>query len=106
MLEHRGGSSRLYIPLQPPAGATTRTVDLRLLPDGRVGLPAYTSLTSLLRNCGSAQPWGLIDERGLAQIRASADIDIVLLDGELPLQDKRFPETGHAHEPLTTDPAR
>lgn len=83
-------ASRLYVPLQRSSGGASRVVDLRILPDGRVGLTAYTSLRSLVDHCGDGQPWGLIDDKGLAEIRLSADMDVVLLDAELPKHDKQF----------------
>ena len=93
MSEHQGASSRLYIPLKPASGdATERTVELRELPDGRVGLPAYTTLSSLIHSCGDGQPWGLVDDHGLEEVLASTHIDVVLLDAELPARDKRFHE--------------
>ena len=106
MFEHRGGSSRLYVLLRPSGGTATRTVDLRILSDGRVGLAAYTSLTSLVRNCGNGQPWWLVDEQGLAEIRASADIDVVLLDAPLPLQDKCISASSSSPDSYMTDPLR
>lgn len=106
MFEHRGDSPGLYVPLQPSSGTTTRTVDLRILPDGRVGLAAYKSLPSLVQNCGNGQPWGLVDERGLAEIRASADIDVVLLDAPLPLLDRRIDSDSKTPDTFMTDPLR
>ena len=91
MSEHQGASSRLYIPLKPAGGdASERTVELRELADGRVGLPAYTTLRSFIHSCGDGQPWGLVDDHGLETIVASTPIDVVLLDAELPARDKSF----------------
>lgn len=106
MFEHRGSSPGLYVPLQPAAGTATRTVDLRILPDGRVGLTAYTSLMSLVHNCGNGQPWGLVDERGLAEIRASAEIDVVLLNAPLPFLDRRIRTDSSTPDTYLTDPLR
>ncbi|MDZ7929265.1 MAG: SAV_915 family protein [Rhodococcus sp. (in: high G+C Gram-positive bacteria)] len=94
------------MPLQPSSSTAIRTVDLRILLDGRVGLAAYTSLTSLVQNCGDGQPWGLVDERGLAEIRASAEIDVVLLDAALPVPDRRIRADGSTPDTYMTDPLR
>lgn len=83
-------ASRLYLPLQRSSEGADRIVDLRILRDGRVGLTAYTSLRSLVDHCGDNQPWGLIDDKGLAEIRLSTSIDVILLDAELPMHDKQF----------------
>lgn len=106
MFEQRGSSLGLYVPLQPSAGTATRTVDLRILPDGRVGLAAFTSLTSLVQSCGDGQPWGLVDERGLAEIRASAEIDVVLLDAAIPLADRHIRADSSTPDTYMTDPLR
>lgn len=106
MFEHRGRSPGLYVPLQPSAETAARTVDLRILPDGRVGLAAYSSLTSLVQNCGNGQPWGLVGERGLAEIRASAEIDVVLLDAALPLADRPIRADRSTPDTYMTDPLR
>ncbi len=106
MFEHRGRSPGLYVPLQPSADTAGRTVDLRILPDGRVGLAAYTSLTSMVQNCGNGQPWGLVDEHGLAEIRESAEIDVVLLDAALPVPDRRIRVDRSTPGTYMTDPLR
>lgn len=106
MFEHRGSSPGLYVPLQPSEGTASRTVDLRIMPDGRVGLAAYTSLTSLVQNCGNGQPWGLVDEHGLAEIHESAEIDVVLLDAALPLPDRRIRVASSTPGTYMTDPLR
>lgn len=107
MSEQQGASSRLYVPLKPVVGgATVRSVELRGLADGRVGLTAYTSLASLVRSCGDGQPWGLVDDGGLDEILASFDIDVVLLDAELPARDKRFREPEARQSSYMTDPVR
>lgn len=107
MSEQQVASSRLYVPLKPAAGsATERTVELRELADGRVGLTAYTSLSMLVRSCGDGQPWGLVDDCGLDEILASFNIDVVLLDAELPARDKRFREPEARQSSYMTDPVR
>lgn len=106
MFENRVTPSTLYVPLQPSTGTDTRTVDLRILSDGRVGLAAYSSLNSLVQHCGDAQPWGLVDEQGVADIRSSADIDVTLLDAPLPLRDKRVHATGNSPAAYLVDPLR
>ncbi|WP_338109532.1 SAV_915 family protein [Rhodococcus zopfii] len=41
---------------------------MRTLPDGRLALPAYTSLPELIRCCGPRQAWMSVDSAGLQEI--------------------------------------
>ncbi|WP_280761589.1 SAV_915 family protein [Prescottella agglutinans] len=59
-------------------------MELRRLPDGRLALPAYTSLDQLVNCCGGHQPWAAVDDDGLREVRRSTGYDVVLLDAELP----------------------
>ena len=92
MSEQQGASSRLYVPLKPVVGgATVRSVELRELADLTPVLPVQMRT----------------DDGGLDDILASFDIDVVLLDAELPARDKRFrePEVRQTSSYMT-DPVR
>ncbi|MDZ7918078.1 MAG: hypothetical protein U5O16_40750 [Rhodococcus sp. (in: high G+C Gram-positive bacteria)] len=48
----------------------------------------------------------MVDERGLAEIRASAEIDVVLLDAALPVPDRRIRADSRTPDSYMTDPLR
>lgn len=73
----------LYVPVVSRPGAAAH-VELRRLPDGRLALPAYTSLEQLVNCCGPHQPWGAVDDAGLREVRRATEYDVVLLDAKLP----------------------
>ncbi|CAM2954466.1 SAV_915 family protein [Prescottella defluvii] len=81
-----GGSRRrnvLYVPVTGRPGAAAH-LELRRLPDGRLALPAYTSLQQLVSCCGPHQPWGAVDDDGLREVGRATGYDVVLLDAKLP----------------------
>ena len=73
----------LYVPVAGRPGAAAH-LELRRLPDGRLALPAYTSLEQLVSGCGPHQPWGAVDDDGLREVRRATGCDVVLLDAKLP----------------------
>ncbi|WP_305093349.1 SAV_915 family protein [Prescottella sp. R16] len=79
----RGGI--LYLPITGRPGAMAQ-LELRRLPDGRLALPAYTTLDQLVTCCGPHQPWASVDDTGLRDVAQTTGYDTVLLDAELPAE--------------------
>jgi len=99
--DKRGGI--LYVPIAGRPG-TAAHLELRRLPDGRLALPAYTSLDKLVNCCGPHQPWGAVDDDGLRQVRRSTGYDVVLLDAAFPPEHRKrqleiFEEEAGSHLP-------
>ncbi|MFD6859429.1 SAV_915 family protein [Rhodococcus sp. NPDC060090] len=80
----------LYIPcaqgVSDPADAV---VDLRYLSDGRIALLGYTALDRLLSCCGDSQPWLVVPASLLPRLRQSYRWDVLLLDIEIPENERR-----------------
>ncbi|NLV81279.1 MAG: SseB family protein [Rhodococcus sp.] len=74
----------LYVPTRRRDGSGQVRLEMRTLADGRLALPAYTSLQELVRCCGPQQPWMGIDSAGLEQIHRTTGYDVVLLDARQP----------------------
>ncbi|MBH0119632.1 hypothetical protein I0Q12_08915 [Rhodococcus sp. CX] len=74
----------LYVPTRRRDGSGQVQLEMRALPDGRLALPAYTSLPELTRCCGPRQAWMGVDSAGLQEIHRTTGYDVVLLDGKQP----------------------
>lgn len=97
------GHEHLYLPLLPAeTGSSEREMQLVELADGRIALTAYTTLTLLIRHCGSAQHWGEINQAGLEAVLAASSVDVVLLNPDLP--EVAVPE--HSSRNYLVDPVR
>lgn len=77
-------SEILYVPTRRRDGSGQIRLEMRTLPDGRLALPAYTSLRELVRCCGPRQPWMGVDSTGLQEIHRTTGYDVVLLDARQP----------------------
>lgn len=85
-----GGDQRfdvLYVPVVGRPGAAAH-LELRRLPDGRLALPAYTSLDQLVSCCGAHQPWAAVDDDGLREVARATRYDVVLVDAQLPVEHR------------------
>lgn len=77
-------SDILYVPTRRRDKSGQVRLEMRTLPDGRLALPAYTSLQELVRCCGPRQPWMGVDSAGLQEIHRTTGYDVVLLDARQP----------------------
>ncbi|MFD6893963.1 SAV_915 family protein [Rhodococcus sp. NPDC060086] len=77
-------SEILYVPTRRRDGSGQIRLEMRTLPDGRLALPAYTSLQELIRCCGPRQAWMGVDRTGLQEIHRATGYDLVLLDAAQP----------------------
>ncbi|KSZ58134.1 hypothetical protein Z045_13075 [Rhodococcus pyridinivorans KG-16] len=77
-------SDVLYVPIRRRDSSGQVRLEMRTLPDGRLALPAYTSLEELVRCCGTQQPWMGVDNTGLQEVHRTTGYDVVLLDGRQP----------------------
>ncbi|GAA1797901.1 SAV_915 family protein [Leucobacter iarius] len=69
----------LYLPIRVSAGGP-ESFEVRPLPDGRRALLAYTALDRLLDQCGSEQPWAVLQIEALATVMSSQPFDLVSFD--------------------------
>jgi hypothetical protein len=91
------GADVLFVPARPRNPASQVELELRTLPDGRLALPVYTSLGSLVRCCGQHQPWGAVDAAGFTTLKDTLGFDIALVDARIPPEyQHRAPEIGTA----------
>lgn len=74
----------LFVPTRRRGSAEDVLLEMRTLSDGRLALPAYTSLPELIRCCGPRQAWMGVDSAGLREIHRTTGYDLVLLDGKQP----------------------
>jgi hypothetical protein len=74
----------LFVPTRRRDGSGQVLLETRALPDGRLALPAYTSLPELTRCCGPRQAWMGVDSAGLREIHRTTGYDVILLDGKQP----------------------
>ncbi|GLY32508.1 SAV_915 family protein [Kineosporia sp. NBRC 101731] len=74
----------LYVPRAPGPIDDEFVVDLRVMPDGRLGLPVYSALDRLVKHCGPDQPWAVMMTRDLHLIDEAQSFDSILLD--LPIR--------------------
>lgn len=76
----------LYVPTRPRDATDTVRLEMRTLPDGRLAVMVYTSLTQLTKCCGPRQPWMAVDDRGLSEVQALTGYDLVMVDVSIPLE--------------------
>lgn len=86
-IDREGGV--IYVPTRSVRDGQVQ-MNLYRLPDGRLALPTYSSLTELISCCGSAQTWAAYDTQGVSELRRLTDIDVFLLDAKLPDELKQF----------------
>lgn len=68
------------------AGGARVAIELCTTPDGRRVLPLYSSLTTLVLCCGTAQHWAGVRVAALAHLRRALGADAVALD--VPLRGR------------------
>lgn len=93
-------SDVLYVPIRRRDSSGQVELEMRTLPDGRLALPAYTSLEELVRCCGPRQPWMGVDSTGLREIHRTTGYDVVLLDGRQPPPPRVEDEDRPFEDPL------
>lgn len=97
-------SDVLYVPIRRRDDSGRVRLEMRTLPDGRLALPAYTSLQELVRCCGPQQPWMGVDSAGLQEIHRTTAYDLVLLDARQPpappAADEYRPTESFLQDPL------
>lgn len=69
---------------------------LKPLEDGRLAMPLYTSLESLVAGCGEVQPWVALEESTVEQVFLDSGADVAMVDAALG-EDARW---GEETEPL------
>lgn len=83
----------VYVPTERVLrGATEVTVELRRLEDGRTAVVAYTSLESLVSNCGDLQPWASLASDKVGEIQEQSGAEVVLWDVALPDDERKDSE--------------
>ncbi|MHA6797918.1 SAV_915 family protein [Bounagaea algeriensis] len=83
----------VYVPCERVLrGDTEVTVELRRLEDGRTAVVAYTSLDSLVQNCGDLQPWASLPSDKVQEIQERSGADVVLWDVALPADQRNDSE--------------
>lgn len=94
MIEHtQFGADVLFVPTRPRDASGQVQLELRTLPDGRLALPVYTSIPSLVRCCGPFQHWSALDGSGFDSVKASTGFDVALVDAGIPDEHRhRLPE--------------
>ncbi|MFD4179707.1 SAV_915 family protein [Rhodococcus sp. NPDC058514] len=105
MVEHTHfGADVLFVPTRPHDASGRVQLELRTLPDGRVALPVYTSIPSLVRCCGPHQHWGALGGSGFDQVKAATGFDVALVDARIPDAHRRQqPEPGQADDEALPD---
>lgn len=99
--KHLNSGSRIPAPSSPPNAAPTakgtiippvlylptreisvgsHAPEVRMLPDGRRALIAYTALDRLAQRCGAAQSWMLVATEELGSLQQEAGFDVVSFD--------------------------
>lgn len=79
----------LFVPTRPRDGSGSSLLEMRTLTDGRLALPAYTSLERLTSCCGPQQPWIAIDAHGLRETENDTGYEVVLLDAAMPVSEQK-----------------
>ncbi len=94
MAEKNGDEPTLvYVPTERVLrGDTEVTVEIRQLEDGGTAVVAYTSLDSLVSNCGDLQPWVSLPEDKVQEIQEQSGADVVVWDVALPASERNDSE--------------
>lgn len=83
----------VYVPCERVLrGDTEVTVELRRLEDGRTVVVAFTSLESLVENCGDLQPWASLPSDKVQEIQEHSGAEVVLWDVALPAEQRNDSE--------------
>ncbi|MFC7449729.1 SAV_915 family protein [Rhodococcus daqingensis] len=99
MVEHAHfGADILFVPTPPRDASGQVQLELRTLPDGRLALPVYTSIPSLVRCCGPFQHWSALDGSGFDGVKAATGFDVALVDASIPNEHRQRPP-----EPVQAD---
>lgn len=77
----------LFVPARPVLGPGEQVyAQLRRLADGRLALPAYTSLPALVDACGEQQSWVSFPADWLPGMEQEAGFDTVVINLPLPVE--------------------
>ncbi|TCN52190.1 hypothetical protein EV641_10866 [Rhodococcus sp. SMB37] len=96
-------SEILYVPTRRRDGSGQVQLEMRTLLDGRLALPAYTSLQELVRCCGPRQAWMGVDSAGLQEIHRTTGYDLILFDARQPPpppEDEYDPPRSRLQDPI------
>jgi hypothetical protein len=79
--------------------------ELRRTADGRLALPAYTSLDRLLACCGDHQSWVLVPTDWFERIREECGVEVIALNVALPVEwrQRKTEETSWPGRPEAWD---
>lgn len=104
-VEPSPGLTAVYVPSERvrPGDAEALLV-LRQIPGGPLVVPAYSSLPTLVRCCGEAQPWVSLPTDSLPELLSGTGADFVVLDvpltaAEPPLARTSQGQTGTSWVP-------
>jgi hypothetical protein len=76
----------LYLPTgTPEADGSGASIELRLTPEGKTALIAFSSLDKLIECCGEHQPWLLVRTENLGTVHRGHPYDLIVLDTPLPV---------------------
>lgn len=74
---------------RPPRDDGELSVDLRRTREGETALLVYSALDRLVACCGNEQAWVVLPTANLEQVRRHAPFDMILLDLEIPQEQRR-----------------
>ncbi len=69
----------LYLPVRLTS-VGHQSAEVRTLPDGRRALLAFTALDRLADQCGTEQPWSLVQTDALGSVKDEQPFDVVSFD--------------------------